>query len=245
MTHIPKSSLTPRREYIEWKMEVPSKTEVLGAFLVLFPVSLILAGSKQVQFLFKSPYDYFLFLALTLLVIVLHEGVHILVIRALGLGFRVGFGGYYVYLTIKGEMGKWRFFLIAISPLLISFLPFVFPGWPVLRVIAFLNFLGSVGDILILMKLLGVGRARIMDEGRFMVVLSEKPPKTSILVENFFSSFPLFMLVSLLITLMVLIRVGGSAEAYLVPDRTYFLATDFSLVYSILTLFSKNGEVHF
>jgi len=223
-------------------MGVPSKAEVLGAFLAFFPVSLILVGSRKVRFSFESPYSYLLFLALTLLVIVLHEGAHILVIKGLGLGFRVGFGGYYVYVTIRGEMGKWKFFLIAISPLLISLLPFVFPNQPVLRLISFLNFLGSVGDILILMKLLGVGRARIMDEGRFMVVLSEKPPKTSILVENFFSSFPLFMLISLLITLMVLIKAGGS-EAFLVPNRTYFLATDFSLVYSILTLLSRNGEV--
>ncbi len=238
------SGFQPKEKFVEWKMEVPSKIEVIGAFLVLLPVSFMLAGSKDVQFLFKGPFDYLWFLVLTFIVILLHEGVHIVVIKALGLGYRLGIGGYYVYVTIIGEIDRWRFFLIAISPLSISLLPFVFPNWPILRIMSFLNFLGSVGDILILMKLLGVGKAKIVDRGRFIVVLSEKPPRTSILVKNFFSSFPLFMLASLLITLMVLLRLGGAFEISLIPDRIYFLAADFSMVYAILTLFSANHEMH-
>ncbi len=164
-----------QKNYIEWRMEVPNKIEVIGAFLVLFPISLILVGSRQVQFMFKCPYDYLFFLALTFVVVALHEGVHIIIIKILKLRFRLGFRGYYIYLAIKGKIGKRKFFLIAISPLLLSFLPFIFSDLPVLRIISFLNFLGSVGDILILMKLLGIGRAMIVDEGRLMVVFSERP----------------------------------------------------------------------
>ena len=100
-----------------------------------------------------------LILALAL-VVVLHETVHALVYSLGGVGVRAGLGSYYAYIAAKKPLSKNLFLTSALSPLAVislstTALAKAFPELSAFLLMIFaLNFLGSVGDLILTLRIL-------------------------------------------------------------------------------------------
>ena len=201
----------------QWELKVPSFLECLGAFLLALPA---VTWSAKVLFDLESEvnvaaYSAELILALAL-VIVLHESVHALVYALGGVGVSAGLGPYYAYIAAKKPLSKNLFLKSALSPLAVislstAVLAKAFPELSAFLLMVFvLNFLGSVGDLILTLRILPApADVTIVDAGDLALVClppseARPPPSWWSLMGRFLRAFPLALAVSAVIGTVLL-----------------------------------------
>jgi len=195
-----------------WELRVPSFLESLGAFLLVLPGVAwsvkALFGADSVRSIAAHSGELVLALAL---VIIVHEAVHALVYALGGVGVSAGLGTYYAYVAAKRPLSKKLFVTSALSPLIVisvasAALARAIPEFgSLLQMIFALNALGSVGDLILTLRVLPApADATIVDAGASALVCLPQPetrpsPRWWGILSGFLRVFPLALAISVII----------------------------------------------